>query len=50
MPGLEAQAPCLADAEELLAFETRNRAWFESVISVVVLQRGEHSRRLGRGL
>jgi len=26
-------APCLADAEELLAFEVRNRAWFETVIN-----------------
>ena len=30
---IQIHAPCLADAEELLAFETRNRAWFESVIN-----------------
>ncbi len=30
---IQIHAPCLGDAEELLAFETRNRAWFESVIN-----------------
>ena len=30
---IQLHAPSLADAEELLAFETRNRAWFESVIN-----------------
>ena len=30
---IQIHPPCLADADELFAFETRNRAWFESVIN-----------------
>lgn len=30
---IQIHAPSLADAEELLAFEARNRAWFETMIN-----------------